>query len=628
MKVFLFWLVLLLAPLVISTHAAGAKKILHVSSYHQELPWTAGISTGIREVIAAHPEVTLRTFYMDTKRDSSDTHKKYAVRQARKLIEEFEPDLIISSDDNAAKYLIAPYYKNSKTPVVFCGINWSADEYGFPSSNVTGMIEVQLIDQIINHLVPYAKGERIAFLKGDDYSTHKEAEFFEKAFNIKLDKRFVHNFKKWKEEYLDIQNTADMLLLGNPASISGWNAHSAQSFVDENTKIPSGNWDPHMAPYSLITLATIPEEQGEWAARTAIDILAGKPLTDIALVTNKRARIILNMKLAQQLGIHFPGELLEIASFISAKKSKVFYVNSYHKGYVWSDEIEQGLFKALQITERQDGTLDLDESKVDFRLLRLDSKLNRTEEFIKRAALKARQVIDAWKPDVLIVSDDSAVKYLIAPFYKHAAMPVVYCGVNADATIYELPADHITGMIEINPVEETISLLQSLTTGKRLGYIGEDTLSANKTLDGLRGQFDFTDGALVSTFSEWEAEYRRMQKSVDMLLWFSPVGIGGWNRKQAMDVIRKYTKIPTGTTHVSAIHYTLLGRVKVAKEFGWWAGRTAIRIIDGEPLTNIPITTNKRSKVYLNMKLAAQLGVVFPFEILEGAIFLDQEYVE
>ena len=31
---------------------------------------------------------------------------------------------------------------NGKTSVVFCGVNWSAQQYGLPTSNVTGIIEV------------------------------------------------------------------------------------------------------------------------------------------------------------------------------------------------------------------------------------------------------------------------------------------------------------------------------------------------------------------------------------------------------------------------------------------------------------------------------------------------------
>ena len=47
---------------------------------------------------------------------------------------------------------------------------------------------------------------------------------------------------------------------------------------------------------------------------------------------------------------------------------------------------------------------------------------------------KAKAEIDAFKPDVVIAADDNASKYLIEPYFKDAALPFVFCGVNWDAS--------------------------------------------------------------------------------------------------------------------------------------------------------------------------------------------------
>ena len=60
----------------------------------------------------------------------------------------------------------------------------------------------------------------------------------------------------------------------------------------------------------------VSEEQGEWAAETALEILAGKSPKEIPIVTNKEAKIYLNMPLAKRLGIQFPMELINSANFI------------------------------------------------------------------------------------------------------------------------------------------------------------------------------------------------------------------------------------------------------------------------------------------------------------------------
>ena len=179
------------------------------------------------------------------------------------------------------------------------------------------MIEVQLIKQILDTQQDYASGSRIAFLKGDNLSARKEAAFFEKRMNIQLDKHFVTNFTDWKEQYLTVQRDADMLLFGNNASIKGWDDAEAQAFVLANTTVPSGNWDAWMAPYSLVSFANSSEEQGEWAAETALRILAGTTPAEIPIAFNQKGKIYLNMELAKKLGIKFPIELIERATFTS-----------------------------------------------------------------------------------------------------------------------------------------------------------------------------------------------------------------------------------------------------------------------------------------------------------------------
>jgi hypothetical protein len=48
----------------------------------------------------------------------------------------------ITSDDNASNCPIKKFYKDVSTPLVFCGVNYKADAYGFPRSNVTGLVGV------------------------------------------------------------------------------------------------------------------------------------------------------------------------------------------------------------------------------------------------------------------------------------------------------------------------------------------------------------------------------------------------------------------------------------------------------------------------------------------------------
>jgi ABC-type uncharacterized transport system substrate-binding protein len=306
---------------------APKQKVLLVNSYHRDYDWTDGIVQAVLnnfeieysdagEIDDSRSALALRILYMDTKRKQDPAQIDAAAKKVKAVIDAWHPDVVITSDDNAAKYVIVPYFMNGAIPFVFCGVNWDASVYGFPCRNVTGMVEVQLVDQIVAALRPHAAGDRIALLKGDDLSARREATSFEHQLKRKLDKRFVSNFAAWEQQYKALQQEADLILLGNAASIADWDAERAAQIVRTFTRVPTGNWDRWMAPYSLLTLATVPEEQGTWAALTARRILAGTPPDDIALATNHKASIYLNMALAKAQGIVFPMDLVEQAIFV------------------------------------------------------------------------------------------------------------------------------------------------------------------------------------------------------------------------------------------------------------------------------------------------------------------------
>jgi hypothetical protein len=304
------------------------KKVLYVDSYHADLPWIKGITNGILKAFGGTVDdkegidlskslVDLKITHMDTKRNKSEGFKKNAAIEVKGIIESWKPDIVIASDDNASKYLIEPYYKGSDLPFVFCGVNWDASIYGFPYSNVTGMVEVQLIPQLVGELKRHSDGDRIGYIKSDTLSARQEAENYEKILGRKLEKRFLANYKDWQSAYISLQSEVDFLLVGNLAGLEGLpeDASEIHNFIFESTKIPTGSWDAWMGPYTLITKATYPEEQGEWAAKTVLEILDGKSPSDIAIVTNYKAKIILNMKLAKKLNIKFSMGLIEQATF-------------------------------------------------------------------------------------------------------------------------------------------------------------------------------------------------------------------------------------------------------------------------------------------------------------------------
>ncbi len=134
------------SPILIATllawlpaHAATLPKCLHVMSYHRGYAWNDGIEKGVEDTLQGH--CRLKKFFMDTKRNTAVAFAEKKARQVIKLIHDYQPDIVIASDDNASKYVVTRF-RNSPIPFIFNGINWTAEPYGYPYNNVTGMVEV------------------------------------------------------------------------------------------------------------------------------------------------------------------------------------------------------------------------------------------------------------------------------------------------------------------------------------------------------------------------------------------------------------------------------------------------------------------------------------------------------
>jgi len=297
----------------------SGQKILFVNSYHEGYEWSDGVETGFQKELA-DTGVELKFVRMDTKRNSEEEFGQAAGMEAKAEIEAFEPDVVIAVDDNAQKYLVVPFLKDTELPVVFAGVNWDASAYEYPASNVTGMIEVELPAQLVEHLKNYAEGERLGYLTVDSVTERKVAEIYnERFFEGQMKEYWVKTFDEFKEQFLTAQGEVDILFIGNNAGIDRWDEAEAQAFLVDNTTVPTGAINDWLAPYALITLAKSAEEQGEWSAETALSILDGTPVSDIPMVENKKGELILNLDIAEQLGVVFSPSLLRNAEVYASE---------------------------------------------------------------------------------------------------------------------------------------------------------------------------------------------------------------------------------------------------------------------------------------------------------------------
>lgn len=302
-----FYGTILLSVLSLTVWAQTPPQCLFVSSYHDGYAWSDGVARGLHKALDGHCQIT--SFSMDAKRNTSEAHAKKAALQAKALIETLKPNIIIAADDIASKYLIVPYYKNSDIPVVFCGVNWTVEQYGYPFNNATGMIEVAAVDSLFKKANSIAGEIRTAtYIGADTFTETKNLTHFEKAarnMHIKLSSSLSSTTQQWIKSYKKAQ-TSNLIIMGSNAGIEDWDENKVIRAIEPISKKLSVTNHGWMMPYTMFGMTKVPEEQGEWAGQLAIEILKGTNPGSIPIIPNRKFDIIINENLLTHANITIP----------------------------------------------------------------------------------------------------------------------------------------------------------------------------------------------------------------------------------------------------------------------------------------------------------------------------------
>lgn len=308
---FCMTLVVLLGVAMAHSSPVYAATCLWVSSYHQGYEWEDGIGRGIAATLTGHCKV--HRFLMDTKRNPDPEFGRKQGAQAFALVKSLKPDVIIASDDNASRYFVKPHLQNMGIPVVFCGINWTVAEYGYPSANSTGMVEfapaIPLLEEIRRIIKNPVRG---LYLSTDVSTEHIEFSWYKRLFaeeSVIVDSYFVQTLAAWEKGYLQGQNY-DFMILGPNAGINDWDQERAKRFALQHAhKLTVTTYD-WMMPYTMMAMSKSPDEQGAWAGNVALEILRGMAPADIPIVPNRRWNLFVNLALVKQAGIKLRPDFL------------------------------------------------------------------------------------------------------------------------------------------------------------------------------------------------------------------------------------------------------------------------------------------------------------------------------
>ncbi|MBF0343922.1 MAG: hypothetical protein HQL06_06785 [Nitrospirae bacterium] len=288
-------------------------RVLILHSYNTDYSWVRDVNTGINRIIKNNPRYFIRWHYLDTKRHPWPEYKENAGIVARKMIDKWQPDVIIASDDDAQQYVTRYYNNHPKLKVIFTGVNNALEDYNFDKvNNVTGILERLPLDALKDGLMTFSQrhgkpGPVRVFFIGDKSETVKGDEIWIKSYDwapiIFMGSKLVDSLNEWNEAVKEASGSADYIITSNYrkiARIKGSNDLVPPKELIKSTvalsKIPVIGTNAFFAEEGgMLAIATSPFEQGEIAAKMAIEMLDHKKHPkDIPVINSSKCVISMN----------------------------------------------------------------------------------------------------------------------------------------------------------------------------------------------------------------------------------------------------------------------------------------------------------------------------------------------
>ena len=292
--------------------SAAAQNVLVVMSYDEAYPWSQEIKQGIENELSSS-NWTVKYVYLDTKKHLELGKEK--AKDAYALYREFQPDAVIAADDNAQSLFVVPYLKDKvKTPVIFCGVNSEPDKYGYPASNVTGVLERPFIEESIAFLKDVVPDlTTISYLIKDSPTGELYSQQVQKDSNKYPIKSLAFKMPNTLQEALAMaeelktQSNALFIMTVNGLADSSGQPLNDEEIVPQLVKAFEKPTCTDLEAYPkygvLCAVAQSGQAQGSTAATMLKQVLGGTPLAELAITRNYWGKRILNVTALQQLGI-------------------------------------------------------------------------------------------------------------------------------------------------------------------------------------------------------------------------------------------------------------------------------------------------------------------------------------
>jgi len=340
--------------------------------------------------------------------------------------------------------------------------------------------------------------------------------------------------------------------------------------------------------------------------------------------------------------------LLSQVASAGAEKQRLVVVSSYHREYLWSQDTNRGVCAALLDFHFLDSAAQAQEysakdyvesSRAVVKKLWMDTKRKSSSKEIAAATARLAAEIDAFRPDLILLGDDNAAKYL-GNQYLNTKIPVVFWGINGLPLSYgllkslEKPGYNVTGVYQSGYLQECLEYLKKLAPEIRnFAILSDDSETGRvkaRELEQLAaaGRLPVTLAASVVTndLTQWQQQALKLAQSVDAFFVLNHNTL-----KDAQG--RPVDQLEVGAWYLQHLQkpdcahekqFAQEGILLVVDDSGFKQGYEAVKIAslilkDGQDPGQIPVYAPDRGPVIVNRQRARQLGVN-----LSGKTFIEE----
>ena len=290
-------------------------------------------------------------------------------------------------------------------------------------------------------------------------------------------------------------------------------------------------------------------------------------------------------------------------------KKNVLYVNSYHNGYQWSDEILDGIRSVLAASNY----------KIDLQIEYMDTKKYNYDHINKSLFKLYSEKFNDEDFDIIIVSDNYAYNFVI----EHRdslfpGIPLVFCGMNNFESA-DISSGNLTGIVENFDLKRTLEVARKLHPEKnKMVVVGDQSLTGRSIEQQVYTMLSKYEGQLEVEFwfklSLEETKEKVERLANDTFLFFSPwyqtVKGKFYTAEEVMEAIYSHSSVPIYTTWEFLLgHGAVGGSMLSGLHHGKMAAEIALRILKGQRPDDIPVIVEPIGEYMFDYQVMQKLKV-------------------